>query len=88
MGPEFSCLDISTRFLVALVLEHVSIVIVYVVTDYVSDTPASVRTSFQRKKELIRRAICGQGAAVAASMSESSERGIPIHHGSKSFESA
>ncbi|KAE9356476.1 hypothetical protein PR003_g2289 [Phytophthora rubi] len=85
MGPEFSCLDISSRFIVALVLEHAAILIVYVITDYISDTPASVRTSFERKKELIRRAICGQGPPTTP---KSDGKSVPIHHGTKSFETA
>jgi hypothetical protein len=68
MNPDFSCVDLSSRFLVALVLEHVAILIVFLMMDNISDTPASVRTSFQRKKELIRRAICGHGKNAAASM--------------------
>ena len=63
MNPDFSCLDISSRFLVALVLEHAALLLVYLVFDNISDTPASVRTSFQRKKELIRQAICGHANA-------------------------
>ncbi|KAG6613585.1 Transmembrane protein [Phytophthora cinnamomi] len=85
MGPEFSCLDISSRFIVALILEHAAILIVYVLTDYISDTPASVRTSFERKKELIRRAICGQGPPTTP---KSDGKGVQIHHGTKSFETA
>eukprot|EP00644_Phytophthora_capsici_P004437 jgi/Phyca11/109611/e_gw1.17.507.1 len=85
MGPEFSCLSISSRFIVALVLEHAAFLIVYVLTDYISDTPASVRTSFERKKELIRRAICGQGTTATQ---KSDGKGVPIHHGPKSFETA
>jgi hypothetical protein len=60
MNPDFSCVDISSRFLVALVLEHAALLIVYLLMDNISDTPALVRVSFQRKKELIRRAVCGQ----------------------------
>ncbi|KAL4160215.1 hypothetical protein PRNP1_000786 [Phytophthora ramorum] len=85
MGPEFSCLSISSRFIVALVLEHAAILIVYVITDYISDTPASVRTSFERKKELIRRAICGQGPATTP---KSDGKSVPVRHGTKSFETA
>ncbi|KAK1930878.1 Anoctamin-like protein [Phytophthora citrophthora] len=85
MGPEFSCLSISSRFIVALVLEHAAFLIVYVLTDYISDTPASVRTSFERKKELIRRAICGQGTTPTQ---KPDSKGVPIHHGPKSFDSA
>jgi hypothetical protein len=85
MGPEFSCLDISSRFIVALVLEHAAILIVYMLTDYISDTPASVRTSFERKKELIRRALCGQGPPTTP---KSGGNGAPIHQGAKSFATA
>ncbi|KAG2788774.1 hypothetical protein PC129_g4013 [Phytophthora cactorum] len=84
MGPDFSCLSISSRFIVALILEHAAFLIVYMLTDYISDTPASVRTSFERKKELIRRAICGQGPPTTP---KSDGKG-PIHHGIKSFETA
>lgn len=68
MNPDFSCVDLRSRFLVALVLEHVAILIVFLMMDNISDTPASVRTSFQRKKELIRRAICGHGKNAASSV--------------------
>ncbi|EGZ23907.1 hypothetical protein PHYSODRAFT_482403 [Phytophthora sojae] len=85
MGPEFSCLDISSRFIVALILEHAAILIVYVIMDYISDTPSSVRTSFERKKELIRRAICGQGPPTSP---KSEGKGAPVRHGIKSFETA
>ncbi|KAG2863129.1 hypothetical protein PC116_g8071 [Phytophthora cactorum] len=80
-GNDFS---ISSRFIVALILEHAAFLIVYMLTDYISDTPASVRTSFERKKELIRRAICGQGPPTTP---KSDGKG-PIHHGIKSFETA
>lgn len=66
MNPDFSCVDLSSRFLVALVLEHAALLLVFLVMDNISDTPATVRTSFQRKKELIRRAICGHGKSVVA----------------------
>jgi hypothetical protein len=84
MNPEFSCLNTSSRFLVALVLEHGAILIVFILMDNISDTPASVRTSFQRKKELIRRAICGHGktstATVASSIDISVSTGsLPRH---------
>lgn len=68
MNPDFSCVDLSSRFLVALVLEHAALFIVFLVMDNISDTPATVRTSFQRKKELIRRAICGHGKTMSTSM--------------------
>ncbi|TYZ65049.1 hypothetical protein PybrP1_004501 [[Pythium] brassicae (nom. inval.)] len=67
MNPDFSCVDLSSRFLVALVLEHAALLLVFLVMDNISDTPATVRTSFQRKKELIRRAICGHGKSVVPS---------------------
>ncbi|OQS00905.1 transmembrane protein [Achlya hypogyna] len=60
MTPEFSCFDLPSRFLVALMLEHVGLGLVYVIMDNVSGTPASLRSSFQLKRELIRRAIGGQ----------------------------
>nr|CCA15322.1 transmembrane protein putative [Albugo laibachii Nc14] len=60
MTPDFGCLRSSTRFLVALVMEHVALLVVYFLRDSISNTPISIRTSFQRKKELIRRAICGR----------------------------
>uniref|UniRef100_K3WKQ7 Anoctamin transmembrane domain-containing protein n=1 Tax=Globisporangium ultimum (strain ATCC 200006 / CBS 805.95 / DAOM BR144) TaxID=431595 RepID=K3WKQ7_GLOUD len=66
MNPDFNCVDLSSRFLVALVLEHAALLIVFLVFDNISDTPATVRTSFQRKKELIRRAICGHGKNIAS----------------------
>lgn len=66
MNPDFKCVDLSSRFLVALVLEHAALLIVFLVFDNISDTPAIVRTSFQRKKELIRRAICGHGKNIAS----------------------
>ncbi|KAF1330203.1 Transmembrane protein, partial [Globisporangium splendens] len=66
MTPDFNCVDLSSRSLVALVLEHAALLIVFLVFDNISDTPATVRTSFQRKKELIRRAICGHGKNIAS----------------------
>lgn len=68
MNPDFTCVDISSRFMVALVLEHAALFIVFILMDIISDTPAFVRTSFQRKKELIRRAICGHGKNAASSV--------------------
>lgn len=68
MNPDFKCLDLSSRFLVALVLEHAALLFIYLVMDNISDTPSSVRTSFQRKKELIRRAICGHGKNATSSI--------------------
>ncbi|TMW63216.1 hypothetical protein Poli38472_002157 [Pythium oligandrum] len=80
MYPDFSCVDLSSRFLVALVLEHAAILIVFLMMDFISDTPASVRSSFQRKKELIRRAIGGRGKAVASvPHTPSSTVGAPTH---------
>ncbi|GLD92943.1 hypothetical protein PINS_up001535 [Pythium insidiosum] len=82
MNPDFSCLDLSSRFLVSLVLEHAALLIVYLLMDNISDTPASVRTSFQRKKELIRRAICGHGKNGLGSVppTPSSVAGGPTTH--------
>ncbi|KDO29055.1 hypothetical protein SPRG_06110 [Saprolegnia parasitica CBS 223.65] len=59
MTPEFSCFDLPSRFLIALVLEHVGLGLIYLLLDNVSGTPASLRSSFQLKRELIRRAIGG-----------------------------
>ncbi|ETW10264.1 hypothetical protein H310_00613 [Aphanomyces invadans] len=64
MTPELSCFDLSSRFLVALVLEHIGLFVIYLIMDNVEGTPESLRSSFQMKKELIRRAICGQSGAV------------------------
>lgn len=82
MNPDFSCVDLSSRFLVALVLEHAALLLVFVVMDNISDTPATVRTSFQRKKELIRRAICGHGKNIASVPSTPVSIGYSDHHGS------
>ncbi|OQR96269.1 transmembrane protein [Thraustotheca clavata] len=60
MTPEFSCFSLPSRFLVALLLEHVGLALVYLILDNISDTPTSLRSSFELKKELIRRAIGGQ----------------------------
>ncbi|DAZ98888.1 TPA: hypothetical protein N0F65_002613 [Lagenidium giganteum] len=80
MNPDFSCLDISSRFLVALVLEHAALLIIYVLMDNISDTPSSVRTLFQRKKELIRRAICGHGKNVSVPPTPASAVSINMDH--------
>lgn len=82
MNPDFSCVDLSSRFLVALVLEHAALLIVFLVMDNISDTPATVRTSFQRKKELIRRAICGHGKNIASVPSTPSSAHADFHHSS------
>ncbi|ETV87805.1 hypothetical protein H257_01255 [Aphanomyces astaci] len=64
MTPELSCFGLSSRFLVALVLEHIGLLVIYLIMDNIEGTPESLRSSFQMKKELIRRAICGQNGAV------------------------
>ncbi|KAH9091753.1 hypothetical protein Ae201684P_011297 [Aphanomyces euteiches] len=60
MTPELSCFGLPSRFLVALVLEHIGLLVMYLIMDNIEGTPASLRSSFQLKKELIRRAIYNQ----------------------------
>ena len=57
MTPEFSCLDISSRFVVALILEHVAVCVVYFILDNIPNTPYSVKREFQRQKAVIRNRV-------------------------------
>lgn len=86
MGPDFSCLSISSRFTVALIVEHAAFLLVYMLNDYIANTPASVRILFERKKELVRRAICGQGPPTTPTLPKLEETNGVVHHGNKSFE--
>lgn len=62
MTPNFSCFGLSPRLVVALALEHVIFLVMYLILQNVEGTNESLRISFHKKKELIRRAIYSQEA--------------------------